>query len=148
MEYPVKFDAAFCFPCLNFESKAERDFRGMRYESTFTTAGYRNWKHAVEINRGFSKHAVSKEHLACYSTCKERIEQSEMGKEITSLGNTEAIERNRYYFSTLIDMVTFLVSHQLALRGKIDAFESKDEGGNGLCLSLFTLITLLKKTKV
>ena len=68
LEYSVKFDAAFCFPCRNFESKAGGDFRGMRGESIFTTNGYRNWKHATEINRSFSKHAASKEHFARYST--------------------------------------------------------------------------------
>ena len=50
------------------------------------------------MNREFSKHAVSKEHLACYSTWKEKIKRSEMGKKITTLVNTETIERNRYYF--------------------------------------------------
>ena len=95
----------------------------------------------TEMNREFSKHAASKEHLKCYSTWKENVKQSEMGKKITSLliVNTEAVERNRCYFSTLIDLglVAFLVAHQpLAFRGKIDAFESEDEGGNGLFLSL------------
>ena len=96
-------------------------------ESTSTTDCYRNWKHAKRI-RDFSKHAASKEHLACYSTWKEKIKRSEMGKEITSLAHTEAVERNSYYFSTLTDVVAFLATHQLAFRGKIDAFESKKEG--------------------
>ena len=47
LQYSVKFFAAFCFPCRNFEYKPGGDFRGMRCESTFTTDGYRNWKHAV-----------------------------------------------------------------------------------------------------
>ena len=51
-----------------------------------------------------------------------------MGKKITSLVNTEAIERNRYYFSTLIDILACLEIHQLIYREKINAFESKDEG--------------------
>ena len=29
----------------------------MRCESTVTADGYRNWKRATEMNRGFSKHA-------------------------------------------------------------------------------------------
>ena len=49
------------------------------------------------MNRGFSKHAASKEHLACYSTWKEKIKRSKMSKDITSLANTKAIEKNRYY---------------------------------------------------
>ena len=101
MGYSVKFDAAFCFPCRNFESKAGGDFREMSCESTFTTDGYRNWKHATEMNRGFSRHAASKEHLAFYYIWKEKIKRSETDKEITSLVNREAIEKNHYYFSIL-----------------------------------------------
>ena len=70
LEYSVKFDAAFCFPCRKYKSKAGGDFRERRCESPFTTNGYSNWKHATEMNRGFSKHAASKEHLAYYSTWK------------------------------------------------------------------------------
>ena len=124
----------------------------MRCESTFTTNAYRNWKHIAEMNRGFSKHAASKEHLACYNICKEKIKRSEMCKEIALVVNTEAIERNRYYFATLIDVVVFLATHQLAFRGKIDTWESEDEGGKGLFSSLFScnvrkdlrLLTIIK----
>ena len=42
LEYSVKFDAAFCFSCLNFESNAGGDFREMRCKLTFTTNCYRN----------------------------------------------------------------------------------------------------------
>ena len=55
-----------------------------------------------------------------------------MGKQITSLVNTEAFKINRYYFSTLIDPVAFLTTHQLAFREKIDAFENEGEEKNGL----------------
>ena len=65
LEYSAKFDAAFCFPCRNFESKGGIDFGGIRCESTFTTDGYCNWKHVIEINRCFSKHAAPTEYLAC-----------------------------------------------------------------------------------
>ena len=43
--------------------------------------------------------------------------------------NTHAIKRSRYYFSTSIDIVSFLSIHQLVFKGKIDAFESEDEWG-------------------
>ena len=60
---------------------------------------------------------------------------------ITSLVNIEAIERNRYYFSTfLIDLIPFLATLQLAFKRKIDVFESEDEGENGLFLSLLNCI--------
>ena len=44
------------------------------------------------MNKDFSKHATFKEHLACYSTWKEKIKRSEMGKEITSLANTKQLK--------------------------------------------------------
>ena len=53
----------------------------MRCELTFATDGYRNWKHATGMKKYFSKHAASKEHLACCST-REKIKRSEMSKEI------------------------------------------------------------------
>ena len=70
-----------------------------------------------------------------------------MGKEITSLINTVAIERNRYhYYSTLIDILAFLATHQSAFRRKIDAFESEDEGEMD-SFSVY-LIILLKNANV
>ena len=69
-----------------------------------------------------------------------------MGKEVTSLVNTEANERNGYYFSTLTDMVAFSATHQLAFRGKIDAFESNNQEGNELFK--VCLITLVAQRQV
>ena len=57
-----------------------------------------------------------------------------MGKKITSLVNTEAIERNRSIFFSLIDRLAVLGTHQFAFRGRTGAFESEDEGENGLFL--------------
>ena len=137
LEYSVKFDAAFCFPFRIFESKAQGDFGGTRCKETFTTDGYRNCNHATEMRRGFSKHTASKEHIACYSNSKEKIKRSEMGKEIILFVNTQAIQKKLLlFFSTLIDIVTFLATHQLLFKGKIDAFESKDGGKIGLFLSM------------
>ena len=50
------------------------------------------------MNRGFSKHAAFKEHLACYNIWKEKIKRPKIGEEVTSSVNKEAIEKNRYYF--------------------------------------------------
>ena len=63
------------------------------------------------MNRGFSKHATSKEQLALLLYMEKKIKRSEMGKEITSLVNTEVIETNCYYFSTLIDIISFSATH-------------------------------------
>ena len=40
---------------------------------------------------------------------------------------SKQIERNHYYFSTLIDIVAFLAAYQLAFRGKIfGTFKTKN----------------------
>ena len=69
-----------------------------------------------------------------------KAKRSEIDKEITSLVNTEVILKNRYNISTSIDIVDFLADHQLTFRGKIHAFESEVEGGNGLFSSLFNYV--------
>ena len=53
------------------------------------------------MNTGFSEHASSEEYLGRYGTWREKIKRFEKGEKITLLVNTEAIERNCYYFSYL-----------------------------------------------
>ena len=60
-----------------------------------------------------------------------------MGKGITSLVNTEAIKRNRYYFSTLIDIVAFWPHINWHSEEKLTYLKAKTKGGNSLFLSLF-----------
>ena len=52
-----------------------------------------------------------------------------MGKEITSLVNSEAIERNRYYFSTEINIVTFMATDQLAFEEKLTHLKATTREG-------------------
>ena len=62
LEYSVKADAAFCFPCRKFGSA----------DSVFTNMGFCHWKHAIERERGLKKHAASKEHMENMTRWKER----------------------------------------------------------------------------
>ncbi|CAM4655053.1 unnamed protein product [Leuciscus chuanchicus] len=142
LEYSVKADAAFCYPCRKFSARSATQIKigqpqsGTRLDPAFTTKGFHDWKHAVETNKGFNRHEMSKEHLTCYSMWKEKVSRIDKGKEISTLLYAEQIQRNRYYMSSLIDVVEFLVSNQLPLRGKIEAFDHMDEGGSGLFMSL------------
>uniref|UniRef100_A0A3B1J476 DUF4371 domain-containing protein n=1 Tax=Astyanax mexicanus TaxID=7994 RepID=A0A3B1J476_ASTMX len=58
-------------------------------------------------------------------------------REISTLVNANQLARNRLYVSSIIDIIEFLVSNELPLRGTIDSLESRGEGGSGLFLSLF-----------
>lgn len=55
--------------------------------------------------------------------------------EISTLINTEQLAGNQY-MSSIVDILVFLETNQLALRGKLDAFDSMAEGWSGLFLSL------------
>ena len=46
------------------------------------------------------------------------------------------MERNKYYISSLIDVIVFLATQQLAFRGTVEAFSSMEDGRSGLFLSL------------
>ncbi|ROL48867.1 Zinc finger MYM-type protein 1 [Anabarilius grahami] len=98
--------------------------------------GYRDWKHGAEKDKGFHKHASSKEHLTCLARWKEHQMRIDSGKEISTLLNSDQLGRNRYYLSALFDVVGFLAENQLPFRGSCDAFDDMAEDGSGLFLSL------------
>lgn len=62
------------------------------------------------------------------------------GQEISMLVHTDQLARNRYYVSSVVDMIAFLAENQLPLRGDHDSFQSMSEPGSGLFLSLFEYI--------
>ena len=72
LEYSVKVDAAFCYPCRKFSSRCLFQSQGRRVDQAFTLKGYRDWKHATEAKKGFPRHADSKDHLACCVMWKEK----------------------------------------------------------------------------
>lgn len=53
------------------------------------------------------------------------------------VGNTEQLQRNRYYLSAIIDAIDFLTVNQLPFRGGNDGFDSMSGDGCGLFLSFF-----------
>ena len=138
LEYSVKKDAAFCYPCRQFSGEIARLGQGIHGDSSFTQKGFRDWKHATGTNNGFHKHSTAKDHITCYAIWKEREKRCEKGKEISTLLTSEQIARNRYYISSIVDVLEFLVSNQLPLRGTSESFVSMldADGGNGLFLSL------------
>ncbi|KAI2658679.1 Zinc finger MYM-type protein 1 [Labeo rohita] len=97
-----------------------------------SSTGFNNWKHATDKAKGFHRHANSKEHLACMAIWKEQQLRFSTGKEISTL-----LSRNRLYVSAIIDIIEFLVSNELPLRGAVDSVEDRGQAGSGLFLSLF-----------
>jgi len=135
-EYSVKLDTAFCYSYSKFNSRCLFQPQGRRVDQAFTLKGYRDWKHATEAKKDFPRHADSKDHLACCVMWKEKENRSTNSKEISTLLNSNAIEKNKYYISSLTDVIEFLATHQLAFRGTVEAFSSMEDGGSRLFLLL------------
>ncbi len=57
LEYSVQKDAAFCYPCRLFTSTVGRS------HNTFTTVGYRDWKHATGKGGILNVHDKCSTHL-------------------------------------------------------------------------------------
>ena len=99
-------------------------------------AGFCDWKHAVEMGKGLNKHAALKEHLLCEAMWKDKESRASMGKEISTLVNAEQLQRNRYYLSSIVDVIEFLTVNHLPLRGDHDAFDSMFEAGCGFFVNV------------
>lgn len=120
LEYSVCRDAAFCYVCRQF-GEASKD-------PTFTLNGYNNWQSALTNNKGFVKHDASIAHMnatACYIEKKKRTQS---GKSITELLSSSVLDKRRYYCKTIVEVILFLASNRLAMRGDWDE-EEKEEGG-------------------
>ena len=62
LEFSVALEAAFCYCCRHFSN---------RMDPHFTVTGFSNWQHALEKNKGFSKHAASIVHMQAMAAWKE-----------------------------------------------------------------------------
>jgi len=151
LEYSVSRDAVFCFACYKMSNflvarQAEADV-------IFTRRGYRNWK------KGLDLHETSKAHCTAVLLWKESLLRHSTGKEISTMVNDEQLARNRYYVQSLFDVVFFLVSNELPLRGEresealsklhldnIDDLSTDDEPC-GLFIKLFQF-TMAKDSKL
>lgn len=62
---------------------------------------------------------------ACYIEKKKRIQS---GTSVLELVNTTVLQKRHYYCKTIIEVIMFLASNRLVLRGDWDV-EEKEEGG-------------------
>lgn len=94
--------------------------------------------------------------MSCW--LEKRLRQT-ANKEISTMINAEQLARNRYYVSSIVDVIHFLVSNELPLRGRFDTapeMNASEDGAeivnsnlthsSGLFLKLFEYT--LKKDKV
>ena len=120
LEYSVKLDACFCFPCRKFGGINDRDL-------VFTKTGFTNWKTALEKDKGLTKHAASQCHVKNAKAWSEMTQRKATGETISNLLGPTQLEKNRYYIKTIGEIIQFLAINELPLRGTL---ESSCDGEN------------------
>lgn len=138
IEYSKSEDAIFCYACRQFEPYGSK-------EIVFTVKGFKNWKCALDKSKaGLIKHEKSLTHITAMSKWGEKENRTAVGKTISTLLNDSALERNRYYIRSLIEIIQFLAINELASRGTYSINEHEEKS---LLKNLFEF-TLRKDEKL
>ena len=62
LHYQEDQDAVYCFTCLKAIEINALSELSLKQSDVFTKCGYKNWKKALEKNKGFNKHQNSSAH--------------------------------------------------------------------------------------
>lgn len=131
----------FCYPCRHFTILPEN---ASHPDITFTTLGFNSWKNALEKQKGFHRHEKSATHVAAVTAMNEKKHRQESGATVSELLSKNVLELRRYYVQSIIDIVIFLATNELAFRGNWQKNERRE---SGLFQSLFDY-TLKKDEKL
>ena len=132
--YSVVRDAAYCYPCMQFEPHSSK-------ETSFTIKGFRFWKRALD-QRGFPRHEKCVTHIQAMQKWNEKIRRDNMNLAVSTLACKRPLEQNRYYVKSIAEIIQFIAVNELALRGEYNLDEHIEES---LFIRLFQYT--LKKDK-
>ncbi|KAK6188646.1 hypothetical protein SNE40_004785 [Patella caerulea] len=139
LEYSIERHAAFCHPCRIYGKEYGK---GGLENKRFTTLGFSKWKNATDKKKGFCKHEESGHHVTAVTDMKSREMRSAQNSSVSVQINQDVFERRRYYVKSIAEMIQWLTTNGLALRG--DYVYNND---SGLFNSLFEY-TLLKDSRL
>lgn len=120
IEYSVQRDAVFCYACRQFTTKS--------HDEVFTVKGFRNWKTALAEAKGLNRHDRSNAHISAMASWRDKVARKGHQKEISVLLSSNVLELRRYYVESILDIVIFLSSNELAFRGNWDMDLKKEDG--------------------
>lgn len=127
LEYSIKQNAVFCFPCRNF-SKGKGNLIG--HESDlFISKGFSNWK---KIKEKLDKHGSCRNHLENMEKWTNFQETKKSGADAVSfqLSTThrDHIMKNRKYIKSIANIALLLARQGLAYRGDQEDETSLNKG--------------------
>ena len=139
LEYSIEKNAAFCFACRFFGSNA---VCRIRPEATFTSTGFRNWKHASGTTGSLAKHDNSASHKGSMLDWQQSLLNSSQGTSLPERlhsSRAELIKKNRHYMRSIIDVLLLCCQQEISLRGHKESIESANRG------NFCELLTVLAK---
>lgn len=121
LQYSVKNDAAFCYPCQQFLPHGSK-------QTTYTKTGFRNWKNATDLKCGFPKHEKTISHIQAMTMWEDKIRRITTSCTVGTLLNENILEQNRYYVKSIVEVIQFLAINELGFRGNYTLDEEREQG--------------------
>ena len=130
LEYSVRADRVFCFPCRVFGKNSEHDLHSVPFQS----GGFCDWKNATEYNHGLPKHERCGEHMKNaqawqeYKTAKPI--DAQLDRQRAYQLQAAKLERSERFdaSSTIIDVAVTLARLRLPFRGHDETCDSTNRG--------------------
>ena len=100
-------------------------------EQTFTTIGFKDWKHATGKDGILTHHNSCQSHKHAFTAWRQYVLNLEAGTGIAErLGSarTEQIEQNRHYIATIAKVLLLCSCQEIALRGHRESETSMNRG--------------------
>lgn len=119
LTYSPKLNNIFCLPCILYGSR-----KNTASSRAWTQNGYSGWQNG---RANIDAHELTDTHIGCSITLKTRqtslpiLPSLEYGRKI-------AVATSRQIISELINIVTYLATHNLAFRGHRESKKSKNKG--------------------
>ena len=126
LEYSVKQDACFCFPCRMFGSSG--GVSTSRPEKTFKVLGFKDWKHATGKDRILKGHENSHGHKQAVVAWKEFKKMDSSIVDTLGGARKEQVQKNCHYLKTLCEIILLCSNQEIALRGHRENDASTDKG--------------------
>ena len=127
LEYSVKKDAAYCYPCrlLNTPSTCTS-----RPEKAFSTTGFRDWKHATGSKGMLLGHNNCISHKQAVVAWEQFKATATAGSVAEQLGSSRAeqIRKNRHYIKTVAEVVLLCSKQEISFRGHDESKDSSNKG--------------------
>ena len=126
LEYSILKDAAFCSPCRFFALTGKG-----RAEETFTSLGYRDWKHATGKRGVLEKHDSSHSHrqaMILWQDFERNIDKGTGISNVLDSARSARIKEKRHYIKTVADILLLCARQNIALRGHRENEDALNKG--------------------